>query len=363
MSCSNQLRVSTTSDDVESIVFMPVMHAVDDSSELDVAPCSCWKPQAPFDATSRTRLAVAMQLRGVDTNLIVALHALLQRRNVTLAAKDVGLSQSSMSHALARLRAHFADPLLLSVGRTLVLTDRAKGLIEPAAEAVARLERVFGRHEQFNAKTSQRVFRIAATDNLELYVLPRLAAVLKKNAPHIDLRVCALPTDWPLALQRGEIDLKLGRKAAVPDTLESQDLSREQFACVVRRSHAAPARPSIQEWAALEHLIVAPTATPSSEPSGTIDKVLLKQKLKRRKVISVSHFLVAPFIVAQSDLALTAPARLLDTFVKPLKLRKLKLPFKLDNYTLSQVWATRHSDDDAHRWLRNEIVQILSTVD
>ena len=46
-----------------------------------------------------------MFLHGIDTNLILALRALLAERNVTRAAKSVGLSQSSMSHALGRLRA------------------------------------------------------------------------------------------------------------------------------------------------------------------------------------------------------------------------------------------------------------------
>src|ERR1700760_2267867 len=94
-----------------------------------------------IDIRRPTRSAPCMLLAGVDTNLIVALRALLVRQSVTRAAKDVGLSQSSMSHALARLRAHFADPLLVPVGRALVLTERAKQLQQPVADAVAQLER------------------------------------------------------------------------------------------------------------------------------------------------------------------------------------------------------------------------------
>ncbi len=119
-----------------------------------------------------------MQLGSVDTNLVIALRSLLRHQQVTRAAREVGLSQSSMSHALARLRAHFADPLLVPAGRALVLTERGKGLLEPVATAVAALERVFARPEPFDPRTSRRVFQIAATDNLELYVLPHLAATV-----------------------------------------------------------------------------------------------------------------------------------------------------------------------------------------
>jgi DNA-binding transcriptional LysR family regulator len=302
-----------------------------------------------------------MQLHGVDTNLIIALRALLVRQNVTRAAKDVGLSQSSMSHALSRLRAHFDDPLLVPAGRELALTERGKSLIAPVADAVAHLERVFAQAERFDPRTSRRVFRIAATDNLELYVLPQLAATLQKTAPGVNVRICALPPDWIVALQRGVIDLKLGRKYAVPGVLNSQDLSQEQFACVVRRRHPARPRPSRQEYAALDHILVAPTAPLAAEPDGLVDALLAKQGLRRRVVMTVPHFLVAPFVVANSDLVLTAPARLLAPFIKLLDLRRLELPMKVGSYKLSQVWAARNRDDEAHRWLRGAIAQTLRT--
>src|SRR5258708_22942178 len=98
-----------------------------------------------------------MQLRGVDTNLIIALRALLLHQNVTRAAKEVGLSQSSMSHALSRLRAHFDDPILMPAGRGLVLTDRGKTLIEPVTNAVAHPERVFAPAEPFNPSMTRRL--------------------------------------------------------------------------------------------------------------------------------------------------------------------------------------------------------------
>ncbi|MEP6935962.1 MAG: LysR family transcriptional regulator, partial [Nitrospirota bacterium] len=47
-----------------------------------------------------------MNLAGIDMNLVVALNALLSERNVTRAAKRLGLGQSATSHTLARLRRH-----------------------------------------------------------------------------------------------------------------------------------------------------------------------------------------------------------------------------------------------------------------
>src|SRR5262249_52469512 len=116
-----------------------------------------------------------MDLGSVDTNLLLALRALLRECSVSRAARTLGLAQSSISHALARLRRHFQDRLLVPAGRDLVLTQRAKTLVEPVEAAFAQLERVFAPGPDFHPATSPRTFHVAAPDNLELYVLPRLA--------------------------------------------------------------------------------------------------------------------------------------------------------------------------------------------
>ncbi|WP_394828189.1 LysR family transcriptional regulator [Pendulispora albinea] len=298
----------------------------------------------------------------MDMNLIVALRALLHARNVTRAAKSVGLSQSSMSHALGRLRAHFDDALLVKVGRSMVLTELGKSLIPSVDSAVAQLERVFVRREKFDPLTAERTFHIVGTDNLELYLLPRLMALLAREAPKIDLRVHRLPDDWVSVLERGDADLKLGRKYKIAPTLRSQDLLEERLVCVVRKGHpiANKKRLTAAEYAALAHVVVAPWLALGSPAVSVVDEALLKHGLERRVVLTVPNFLVAPFVVAQNDLALTVSERLTRTFERSLKLEIIELPIRLAHYKLTQVWAERANDDDGHQWLRQTIVRALS---
>lgn len=297
-----------------------------------------------------------MQLRGVDTNLVIALSALLQERNVTRAAKKVGLGQSSMSHALARLRAHFGDALLVPSGRTMVLTDRAKGLAAPVAEAVAKLEKVFLANERFLPASSRRVFRIAATDNLALYVLPQLLALLEQEAPRVALRVVQLGTDWHVALRDGDLDVKLGRRYELPRGLRDEVLFEERMECVIRSAHPLrKKRPSIAEYARLRHVAIHPASGSTDPLGGLVESRLAATGLTRQVVLSVPHFAVAPLIVASTDLALTASARLIAPFVTPFRLRRIELPFRLPSYELTQVWAERAEDDAASLWLRSAI--------
>lgn len=304
-----------------------------------------------------------MQLSGIDTNLIVALRALLREQNVTRAAKTIGIGQSSLSHALGRLRTHFDDPLLVPVGRRLALTERAKALIGPVEEAVQTLERVFAPPEPFDPARRRRIFRVAATDNLAFYLLPRVARILSREAPAIELRILPLAQDWMEALRQGEIDLKLGRRYRLPHGLHAQELFEERFSCVVSRSHAVGRRLSLRQYAELRHLCVAPVLDYGEGAGSVVDAVLARHGLRRRVAMTVPHFLVAPFIVAASDLALTASERLLAPFVRSLRLRSVELPIKLERYRLTQVWAERAHSDEGHRWLRATVARAAAVLD
>lgn len=297
-----------------------------------------------------------MNLAGIDMNLVVALHALLCERNVTRAARRLGLGQSATSHALRRLREQLGDPLLVKVGRELALTARATALLPVASAAVAELERVFTRPAAFDPRASRRVFRIAATDNFELYVLPRLARILAAEAPHVDLRFHHLPKDWMLGLARGDFELKLGRKYELGPSLRGEDLVRDRLVCVVRKRHPIGATISLERYAKLSHILVAPGETEGS----AMDAVLARAGLTRRVAISVPHFLVALFVVATTDHALTIPERLVEATSPALALRAVPLPFKTAKYTLSQVWHRNSDADEGHRWLRDAIRRALA---
>ena len=67
-----------------------------------------------------------MDLRSVDLNLLVVFDALISERSVTRGAERLGIGQPAASHALARLRDLFDDPLLVrgAAGRAMQPTDR-----------------------------------------------------------------------------------------------------------------------------------------------------------------------------------------------------------------------------------------------
>jgi hypothetical protein len=68
---------------------------------------------------------------------------------------------------------------------------------------------------------------------------------------------------------------------------------------------------------------------------GFVDET--QQGLQRRVALTVSHFLVAPHFVAPSGLAFVVSERVIAPYVKPLRLREVRLPLRLSGDRLAQV--------------------------
>lgn len=123
-----------------------------------------------------------------DLSLLPVLEALIEERHVSRAALRLNRSQPAVSHALARLRDIFNDPLLVRGEGGLQPTTRALQLAEPLGEALA-LMRSMVAQPSFNAEQCHRHFRLSLSDYGAAILLPTLASRLRKSAPLVDLSI------------------------------------------------------------------------------------------------------------------------------------------------------------------------------
>jgi DNA-binding transcriptional LysR family regulator len=294
-----------------------------------------------------------MNLSGVDLNLLVVLDALLSTRSVTATARKVGLSQPAVSHALGRLRALFGDPLLVRAGSRLVPTARAEALRTPLAGALDMVRRTLAGPVAFDPERSERTFTVWMPDLGGFVVVPALAGHLAANAPHVDVVVRAGPIeDVERLLVEGGLDLAIGVFDGERPQLHWEKLYDETFVCVMRKSHPALRRPwTLDAFCALPHLLVAPRGTPGS----IVDTRLGELGKRRRVALTVPHFLVAPHVVAASDLVWTAPERMARAYASLLGLSLRPAPVPVRGFTTVMVWHTRHVGDEGHAWLREVV--------
>src|SRR5882757_9551203 len=106
----------------------------------------------------------SMRLDRFDLNLLMALDALLNEKNVTRAGERVFLSQPAMSATLGKLREYFRDPLLVRVGRDLKLTSKGLALIKPMHEMLVHAQVTLKTQPNFNTSSTKHQFAIMVPD-------------------------------------------------------------------------------------------------------------------------------------------------------------------------------------------------------
>jgi DNA-binding transcriptional LysR family regulator len=299
-------------------------------------------------------------LAGIDLNLLLALDALLLEENVTRAAARIGLSQPATSHALSRLRELLVDPILVREGGTMRSSALGRRLAPEVRRILAEVEVALFGHHLFDPLSSKRTFRLAANDYCGAVLLPDLVARMRSAAPGTRLDVREQIGPAPIAeLARGELDLALGTFLEQAPELTTQVLFEESFVCLVRRGHPAARRQlTLEAYAALDHLLVV---SPGYGP-GVVDHALSQLGMKRNVAVRVPHFLVAPAIVAKSDLIVTLPARLAVGSAHLDGLLRLVPPLALRAFPVSAAWHPRAESEPALVWLRGVLLAAASTL-
>ncbi|MDC7789868.1 LysR substrate-binding domain-containing protein [Rhodoplanes sp. TEM] len=292
-------------------------------------------------------------LRAVDLNLLVVLDALAAERSVTRAAARLHLTQPAVSHALARLRALFGDPLFVRTPAGLSPTAAALRLAPRVAAVLAEIGGLLAPGERFDPATARRRFTLGMSDYAAFVVLPALAAALRAQAPRVELVVRHTSHASGFALlEDGGAELIVGHFPKPPARIVQAPLFAETFLCAARKDHPAFARRlTAARWAALDHLQVSL----SGEPSGMVDEALRRKGVRRRVVTTVGHFLVAPEILAATDLVATEPARVLGPLAARLGLATRPPPVPLPGFAVVQAWPRRLTADDGLAWLRRAV--------
>jgi len=286
-------------------------------------------------------------------NLLRAFDALMRERNVSRAAERMALTQPAMSNALNRLRNTLNDPVLVRTSRGMQPTPKALSLEKPIRMALAAIDQSLAPEPEFDPSSSEQTFYIATTDYVELVLLPRLMKHLKQVAPSIKVEIHALGHDIPEAqLEEGEYDFVLARFPELPNRLLSEYWRSETLVCLVRSDHPDFGDEiSEQEFLQSNQIWVS-----GGQRSGMVDQWLKENDLKRNVTLTTPNFLMAPIIVAQSDLLVVIPYEVARQYVDKLPLKIMKLPMELGSFDLDIVWHPFHSGTSAHEWFRQQLM-------
>jgi DNA-binding transcriptional LysR family regulator len=294
-----------------------------------------------------------MNLAGLDLNLLVVLHALLDTQSVGRAAARVGLSQPAASHALARLRRMFGDPLLVRTGAGMALTPRAESLKAPLAEALAQVKGLFG-EEGFEPATSRRRFVLMMPDLVVSIVMPLLLPRLEAAAPGVRLSIA--PWRGP-AMMTPEfartVDLVASFAADAFPGFQRLDFYRDRDVLAVRRGHPVGAGlAEMDAFKAARHVAVVGRG----ERGDPVDAWLAEVGVRREVVFAAPSYLQALQVAAASDLVAFVPHRLARGVGPGLGLEVVEPPVDPGFDQQYLYYPARLAVDPASIWLRQQVL-------
>lgn len=277
-----------------------------------------------------------------------AFRALYDERSVVAAARSLGLTQSAVSKQLAHLRDRFGDSLFVKTADGMQPTPRAIALqprILRILEELDSLENEASTEPEHFTGT----FRIMATDEILLRLLPALDARRSADTPNLRLTTLPLAEDYGARdLETGRVNLVIAVNWHAPEHLRQRLLVRDRFVCVMHARHPLAGRDlTIEDYCGFEHVLVAPLGHDTS----FIDRTLHQKGLRRRVSLSVASFgLLTPDLLGEGRLA-TLPSGVAERLAGQDDLIVSDPPFDTPGIDYFALWHERFQHDKKLAWM------------
>ncbi|HEY2690044.1 MAG TPA: LysR family transcriptional regulator [Streptosporangiaceae bacterium] len=289
-----------------------------------------------------------MTVGGMDLNLLIALRAMLEESNVTRAGERIGMAQPAMSAALARLRRHYRDDLLVRVGRDYELTPFARSLLPVIQQTMPMVEVALALRDEFDPATSARTFSITLSDYAFTVLNAPLVQRLAQVAPGVRLEMTPIPWDMHVS-DRGllQCDFLVGPLGCgLPG--KSAVLFRDRFVCVAdpANERLAGGTLTLRDFEESPHAVA--TFGPNLTP---LDRALSAAGISRNVSVTTVGWLSLPFVVAGTDLVASLPERLARQASDLASVTIVEPPFGTVEIIEALWWHPTRDSDAGHRWL------------
>jgi len=295
---------------------------------------------------------------SIDLNLLSVFQEVYRERQISAAARRLGLTQSAVSNALARLRRTFGDELFVRTAHGMQPTPLAQQMAEPIGAAMAQVALALSQRSRFDPATSNRRFTLAMTDVGEVYFMPVLIERCRACAPNVEVASTranglTLKDD----METGRVDLAIGAFEDVSEALYHRALFRQRFVSMFRKEHPlARGKVDLARFVAASHLIVDAAQSPYDRINGLLEKAGVTAGTRFR----VPHFTAVPYIVSTSDLVVTVPQKLAESAASPFGLKWIEPPLALPTLQTNVFWHRRFNHDPGIQWLRGLIADVFA---
>lgn len=300
---------------------------------------------------------------AIDLNLLSVFQEVYRERQISSAARRLGLSQSAVSNALARLRRSFGDELFVRTASGMQPTPLATQMAEPIGAAMAQVALALNQRSRFEPGASNRRFVLAMTDVGEVYFMPTLIERCRQLAPHVELSSLRVGSSvLKEEMEGGRVDLAVGPFEDVSEALYQRHLFRQPFVCMFRKGHPlGKGELTLARFTAAEHLLVDAADSPYDRVNAVLAKAGIGSNAQGRlSRFRVPHFTAVPYIVSTTDLVVTVPQKLAERAGPPFGLEWATPPLELPALQTNIFWHRRFNQDPGNQWLRGLLAEVFA---
>ncbi len=310
-----------------------------------------------------------MNLANIDLNLLVAFDVLLREKNVTRAANQLNITQPAMSNSLKRLRTLLNDPVLVRTSEGMVATERANQLAPSIKTILRELKEALQEPEDFDALSSDRVFRIMAGGYAASTLLPKLLDEINVVAPGITLDIMT-PSDVSFHdVEDGKIDMAINYFDDLPQSFHQKVLWKDGFSCLTNKDNPAIDDFNLQRYLDSKHVWVSKTGfgvglgiNPKDvQKLGWIDTALAELDERRNIKIFTRDYNVAMQLTRNQNIIATLPKKVAQIKKDSSQYVILDAPFAIPEIELKMIWSPLLHHEASHIWFRKLVTEVART--
>ncbi|MFT6459525.1 LysR family transcriptional regulator [Pseudophaeobacter arcticus] len=292
----------------------------------------------------------ALDFAALRTLRLVYAHGSFSR-----AAETLGVTQSTISYTMTRLREVFSDPLFVRQGAGMVPTDRCNEIVAQAGELIDRFETLTAQR-QFDPAQASVEIGISCNFYERVTILPHVTRILRREAPGIKLKVISSSAQGKQQLLRSESDILIGPIRIEDSGYYRRSLLREEYTCVMD-----PSNPLAQDPLTIERFVKAPQVVVNYGGNFRSRFLVVMEAAGHvpNTVMEVPSPANLPDILLQTDMIATVPSRISQMFGDAVASVPCPLPaeFSIDLY-----WTARTHVSAPHMWFRSKIAEAASRI-
>lgn len=289
---------------------------------------------------------------SVDFSALRVLELVHSYGSFSRAAETLGVTQSSVSYTIERLRKAFDDPLFVRQGGQVVSTQKCDELAGQAAMILAEFNRMT-LPTDFDPSTASGVITIACNYYERAVIIPDLVRVMRTKAPNLKLKIISSFSSGRQRLSQGESDILIGPMRVPESGFFGRKLLTDHYTVIVPEGHALQDGVlDVETYAAMPQIIV----TYGSQWRSRYLIEIEDQGLVLNSVVEVPSPAMIPDLIRDTDLIATVPARVAAVMGSDVRTIPCPLPAPFD---VMAYWTERTHKSPMHKWVREELSKIV----